>query len=191
MRSFAAVLCCALLCGTACSRPKEAASSGASPSAGAGSRSAATPLPDVVARVNGRAVRLTEILPLAWAKLKRLPPATQERQKVEVLRQVLQEYVERELLLQEAMAQEVTADSRAVDWAYNQLRQAHPDEAEWARYLAGEGLNPQSLKAELRVRQTVATLVEKEAASRGVPPEEARKALAESLRARARIELLL
>ncbi len=191
MRSLAAILCCALLCGTACSRPKEAASSGASPSAGAGSRSAATPLPDVVARVNGRAVRLTEILPLAWAKLRRMPVATQEQRKLEVLRQALQEYVERELLLQEALARDLSADARAVDWSYNQLRQTHPDDAEWAKYLAGEGLNPQSLKAELRVQQTVAALVEREAASRGVPPDEARKALVESLRAKARIELLL
>ncbi len=190
MRSLAALLCCALLCGAACSRAKEKPTSGASPSSG-GSGSAGTPLPDVVARVNGRAVPLAAILPLARAKLRQLPGAIQEQRKQEVLRQVLQEYVERELLLQEALARDVTADAGAVDWAYSQLRQAHPDEAEWTKYLAGEGLSPQSLKAELRVRQTVATLVEREAASRGVAADAARKALVESLRARARIEILL
>lgn len=200
MRAAPASLSCLLLCAAACSPAreegrapaKETNAPAASPKAGSADvRPLPSPLPDVLARVNGQAVRLAQILPIALAKLKRVPAASQDERKAQAVRQALEEYVERELLLQEALARGVSADARSVDWAYDQMRRAHPDDAEWAKYLAAEGMNPQSLKAELRVQQTVAALVEKEAAARGVSPEQARTALLEALRARARIERFL
>jgi hypothetical protein len=190
MRTALVALSCVLLC-AACSPAKEKAPAASPPAGAADSRPLPSPLPDVVARVNGRAVRLTQILPIAMTKLKRVPAAPQEQRKAEALRLALGEYVERELLLQDALARGVSADARSVDWAYDQMRRTHPDEADWAKYLAGEGMDPQSLKAELRVQQTVAALVDREAASRGVSLNEARTALVAALRARARIELFL
>src|SRR5512143_1703608 len=186
MRAASASLSCLLLCAAACSPAREKGGAPASETnAPAASHSAGSadvrplpsPLPDVLARVNGQAVRLAEILPIALAKLKRVPAASQDERKAQAVRQALEEYLERELLLQEALARGVSADARSVDWAYDQMRRAHPDDAEWAKYLAAEGMGPQSLKAELRVQQTVAALVEKEAASRGVSPEAARTTL--------------
>ncbi len=190
MRTALAALSCVLLC-AACSPAKEKAPAASPPAGAADSRPLPSPLPDVVARVNGRTVRLAQILPIALTKLKRLPAAPQEQRKAEALRLALGEYVERELLVQEALAHGVSADARSVDWAYDQMRRAHPEEADWTKYLAGQGLDPQSLRAELRVQQTVAAFVEREAASRGVPPDQARSALVAALRARARVELFL
>jgi hypothetical protein len=200
MRAPAASLSCLLLCAVACSPAREEGGAPASdtnapagsPSAGAAeARPLPSPLPDVLARVNGRAVRLAQILPIAMMKLKRVPAAPQDERKARAVRQALEEYVERELLLQEALARGVSADARSVDWAYDQMRRAHPDDADWAKSLAAQGMDAQSLKAELRVQQTVAALLEKEAASRGVSPDEARTALLGALRARARIERFL
>jgi len=191
MRAALVAFAC-LLCVAACSPAREKGTPGPSPPAGAAdSRPLPSPLPDVVARVNGRTVRLAQILPIALTKLKRLPAAPQEQRKAEALRLALGEYVERELLVQEALAHGVSADARSVDWAYDQMRRTHPEEADWTKYLAGQGLDPQSLRAELRVQQTVAAFLEREAASRGVSPDEARGALVAALRARARIELFL
>jgi peptidyl-prolyl cis-trans isomerase C len=149
-------------------------------------------VPEVVARVNGQPIRIHQILPTAKAELDRVSVADRERKKPEVLRHALQQYVDRELLLQEALARGIVADSRQVDWAYDQLRREHAGEAAWTEFLAGQGLNPQSVRAELRAQHTVAALLDQEL--RGGPEAkrgEMRDALLARLRAKARIELLL
>jgi hypothetical protein len=152
-------------------------------------------MPEVVARVNGQPIRIHQILPMAKAELDKVSVADRDRKKPEVLRRALQQYVDRELLVQEALARGVTADTRQVDWAYDQMRREHADEAAWEEFLAGQGLNPQSLRAELRSQHTVAALFEQEV--RGWPVTrrnqrgEIQDALLARLRAKARIELLL
>jgi SurA N-terminal domain len=161
-----------------------------------------SPVPEVVARVNGQPIRIGQILPIAKSELDRVPDADRDRKRPEALRHALEQYVDRELLLQEALARGIQADSRAVDWAYDQMRREHADEKAWAEFLAAQGMDPQSFKAELRAQHTVAALVEQEV--RAVPvPEGAddsvrqgqRKAtydaLLARLRGKARIELLL
>jgi type VI protein secretion system component VasK len=88
-----------------------------------------------------------------------------------------------------------------VEWAYDQMRREHADEKEWEEFLAGQGMSPQSLRAELRSQHTVAALLEQELrrASGGEVDEELiqgkqaeiQEALLARLRAKARIELLL
>ena len=153
-----------------------------------GIRPLPSPIPEVVARVNGQPVRIQQILPMAKAEFDTLPAEEQQRQKPEVLRHALERYVERELLLQEAVARGVQADSREVEWAYDQMRRDHRDEEAWAEYLAREGMDPQSLRTELRGRYTVEALLAQERALR---PDDPEGALLERLRAKARIELLL
>ena len=172
----------------ACSRGPAPGPSPAPPAAVDGIRPLPSPIPEVVARVNGQPVRIQQILPMAKAEFDALPAEEQERQKPEVLRHALERYVERELLLQEALARGVQADSRQVDWAYDQMRRDHPGEREWTDFLARQGMDPQSLRAELRARYTVEALLEQEAALR---PNEPKGALVERLRAKARIELFL
>jgi peptidyl-prolyl cis-trans isomerase C len=153
-----------------------------------GIRPLPSPIPEVVARVNGQPVRIHQILPMAKAEFDALPAEEQQRQKPEVLRHALEKYVARELLLQEALARGVQADSGQVDWAYDQMRRDHPGEQEWADFLARQGMDPQSLRAELRARFTVEALLAQEA---GLRPGEAQGALLDRLRAKARIELFL
>ena len=193
-----------LLGGTAgCTSAKSSASAAASPSAGAAKAGEAkagaaefvkplpSPVPDVVARVNGQPIRLAQLVPIAKSELKHVRPAEPDVRKAEALRRALAQYVERELLVQEAIARGVTADQRSVDWAYDQARGEHKDDAEWAKFLAGEGTDPRSFKAELRIQGTIAVLLAREAQARGLSPDDARSVLLQELRAKARIELFL
>ena len=176
----------------ACSRSPGGPAASASPAAP--DRPLPSPVPEIVARVNGQPIRIHQILPMAKAELDRVSVADRERRKPEVLRHALQRYVDRELLLQEALARGVTADARQVDWAYDQMRREHADEKAWEEFLAEQGLDPQSLRAELRSQHTVAALLEQEARDSPVPgttPGAVQDALLARLRARARIELLL
>jgi len=161
-----------------------------------------SPVPEVVARVNGQPIRIGQILPIAKSELDRVSVADRDRKKPEVLRRALEQYVDRELLLQEALARGIQADSREVDWAYDQMRREHADEKAWEEYLAEQGMDPQSFKAELRAQHTLAALVEQEVRAFPVPPaaeaavrEGQRKAIHDALlgrlRGKARIERLL
>ncbi len=49
-----------------------------------------------------------------------------------------------------------------MDWAYDQMRREHADEAAWAEFLAEQGMDPQSFRAELRAQHTVAALLDQE-----------------------------
>lgn len=168
----AAVVLLALL-PAACSRGPAPAPS---PSPLALDRPLPSPVPDVVARVNGQPIRIHQILPIAKLDLDSVSVAEREKKKPEVLRRALQKYVDRELLVQEALARGVEADSRQVDWAYDQIRHEHADESAWMEFLAGQGMDPQSFRAELRSRHTVAALLDREAESWPVPEPEAREA---------------
>jgi hypothetical protein len=135
-----------------------------------------SPVPEVVARVNGQPIRIGQILPIAKSELDRVSEADRDRKKPEVLRRALEQYVDRELVLQEALARGVRADSRQVDWAYDQMRREHADEKAWEEFLAGQGMNPLSFKAELRAQHTVAALLEQEVRAYPVPEAAARAA---------------
>jgi predicted transcriptional regulator len=174
----------------ACSRGPSATPSPSASSADL-ARPLPSPLPDVVARVNGQPIRIQQILPVAKAELDRVSVAERDKKKPEVLRRALLQYVDRELLLQEAIARGVEADSRDVDWAYDQMRREHADDRAWNEFLAGQGMDAQSLKVELRARHTVDALLGREASGRPGDRTEVQAALLARLRARARIELYL
>jgi hypothetical protein len=197
MPAARAVLTALALTLAACSRPAVSPS----PSPAAADRPLPSPVPEVVARVNGQPIRLQQILPMAKAELDQVPDADRERKKPEVLRRALQRYVDRELLVQEALARGVEADDRQVDWAYDQMRREHADEKVWEQFLAGQGMSPQSVRTELRSQHLVTALLEQEMrqAVGGEVEEERRQeklgevqaVLLARLRAKARIELLL
>lgn len=151
-----------VLLAAACSR-------GPSPPAGVlldPARPLPSPLPDVVARVNGQAVALKDILPLAKPRLEKAEDPVAARPRA--LREALDEYVGRELLFQEAERRSLKPDERVVESAYNQTRLRYPDEKEWHDTLLYQGFDPPSFRKELRIQAALALLGEEEAAQ--APP---------------------
>jgi peptidyl-prolyl cis-trans isomerase C len=129
-----------------------------------------------VARVNGRPIYLRQIVALAREGLEK--SEDREKDKPGALRQSMQQYVVRELLLQEALARRLSADEAALERSYDALRLRYREEEEWAKYLAAQGHTPQSFREDLRVQQTVQALVTNVSLEVGVSEEEARAYLA-------------
>lgn len=138
------------------------------------SRPLPKPVPDVVAFVNGQPIRVDQVLPLAKKELDGKTAEDIEKQKPLALRRALLRYVDRELLVQEALARGLSADTRKVDWAYDQLRREFPDEDRWEEHLRDQGTDPRRLRMELRQQQTVTALVDAELQKVTVGEEEAR-----------------
>jgi hypothetical protein len=160
------------------------------------SRPLPSPFPDVVARINGQPIRFAQIVPLAREALSHLSNEEQEAGRPAAVRQALQRYIDRELLFQEAQARGLSVDERRLEWTYDQTRQEYPDDQEWEALLAEEGMDPQALRAEIRVQHMVGALLDDEAARAGIGDgKEERERLADELarrlRARARIEIFI
>jgi peptidyl-prolyl cis-trans isomerase C len=135
-----------------------------------------SPLPDVVARVNGQPIYLLQVVGLARESLQ--DSKDREKDKPGALRQAMHQYVVRELLLQEAQARKISADPRRLEETYNDLRVKYRDDKDWAELLAQQGHTPQSFKEDLRVQQTVQALVTEESLKVQVTDDEARAYLA-------------
>jgi peptidyl-prolyl cis-trans isomerase C len=163
----------AMACSRGAGAPSPAASPAVVPSAPSASVPSSSPdavkplpdpLPDVIARVNGQPI------PLRFAKIMaddaiKGRESTKELQ-ARALRSALDQLVTRELLFQEALAQGVSADSAAVDRKYDEVHAGEKDEEAWKKFLAQQGLTPQTFKTELRTRQTVTALLDKVVAAR-------------------------
>lgn len=117
-----------------------------------------SPLPDVVARVNGQQVLLRNVRILA-RQAKQGGKVTEPF----AYRQAMQQFIVRELLFQEALSRKVSADERRLEQAYDEARLPYKDEAAWAAFLAQQGMDPATFRTELRVRHTVQALFEQEA----------------------------
>jgi len=158
--------------------PSASAAAAASPTPAADSAAPLpSPLPDILARVNGRPILARQVVPYAKRLFDRLerPKDEKERDKPRVLRQALREYIERELLLQEAVARGLQADDRTVQYAYDRARVDHPDDKDWAGFLASIGFEPQAYKAEIRAQATIHLLLERAAEELPVTDAEARQ----------------
>ncbi len=138
------------------------------------SRPLPTPVPEVVAFVNGQPVRVEQVVPLAKKELDGRRAEEIEKRKPLALRRALLRYVDRELLVQEAIARGVSADARKLEWAYDQIRGEYPDEERWREHLSADGLTPDRFRTELRLQMTVAALVDSELLKAAVGDEEAR-----------------
>jgi parvulin-like peptidyl-prolyl isomerase len=118
-----------------------------------------SPLPDIVARVNGDPVRIQQVLGLAKKALR--DSKDREKDMPGAVRQAMHQYVVRELLFQEAMARGISADTRQVEKVFDQVRSGFKDEQRWRESLADQGLDPQSYRQELRIQETVNALLAK------------------------------
>lgn len=131
-----------------------------------------SPLPEIVARVNGQAVRMQQVLGLAKKALQ--DSKEREKDTPGAVRQAMHQYIVRELLVQEAMARGVAADTKQVEAAYDQVRAGFKDEKRFEESLAEQGLDARSYKEELRVQETVNALLGKVGAGITVTDAEAR-----------------
>jgi parvulin-like peptidyl-prolyl isomerase len=129
-----------------------------------------SPLPDIVARVNGQPIAIGQVLALAKKGL--VDSNDRARDMPRALRQALHDYVDRELLLQEALARGLRADTARVETAFDQVRAQFPSEQAWRDSLAEQGLDVQSYKQELRSQETVNALLREEADKVRVSAEE-------------------
>jgi parvulin-like peptidyl-prolyl isomerase len=161
-RAGLALILAALFTTAACRSHPESSSS-ASEAAATGSHPLPDPLPDVAARVNGEPV-LTRNVKLLGEVLLHDGKFTAE-QKPEAYRRALDRFIERELLLQEALGQGLSADQKRIEQAEDKLHADYPDEKKWQDYLARQGFDPQSFRTELRAQYTVATLLQRTAVS--------------------------
>jgi parvulin-like peptidyl-prolyl isomerase len=112
-----------------------------------------------VARVNGDPIRLQQVLGLAKKGLR--DSKDRQRDMPGAVRQAMHQYVVRELLLQEAMARGVAADTKRVEAVYDHVRAGFKDEARWLESLAEQGLDAQSYRQEVRIQETVNALLAK------------------------------
>ena len=133
-----------------------------------------SPLPLVAARVNGQAISIRNVAILVHESIE-LGKVTEARRNA-LFREALDEEIQRELLFQEAQKRGITADTLAVQRAYDRLRGHYPDDEEWTAFLKSRSLDDDAYREELRVRYMVETMLAAESAEHQVSStdEEAR-----------------
>ena len=131
-------------------------------------------MPDILGRVNGQPIVARQIVPLARKLLDQTKDKDSDSAKPGALREALRDYIDRELLFQEALARGVKADDSAVRLLYDQARVDHPDDKDWATYLGRQGFDPQSYKDEIRVQATVNAMLRRVGEEMKVTDAEAR-----------------
>jgi len=133
-----------------------------------------SPLPDVVARVNGQPILFRNA---AMASRQAAGPKGLKPEEVPAhIRDAMYKLITRELLFQEAVARGVAPDEHAIEQAFNEARLPHKDDAAFAAALATQGMDEQKFRQELRVQYTVTALLDARAAALGnqVSEQEAR-----------------
>ena len=113
-------------------------------------------MPDVVAKVNGQAIRKDELL--KGAQLVQMQMAQQGRNvapSAAFYRQVLNELIAISLLTQEAKAQGVTATEQEVQQAINGRKQNFPSEDAYKQALAKAGITEETLRQQAREQISV------------------------------------
>jgi parvulin-like peptidyl-prolyl isomerase len=125
------------------------------------------PLPRVAASVNGQEIPAVRVKMFAEGILAK-NPLTAKEEKARTYRRVVEQFVNRELLFQEALARKLTADTKAVEAAENQARAKYKTEKEWIDHLGAEGMDVEYYRAELRMQLTVNAIAQQELAK--IPP---------------------
>jgi hypothetical protein len=120
-----------------------------------------SPIPAIVAKVNGEPVYSGGVHSLARNALAGAPDAGARRPRV--YRQALNQMIIRELLFQESQRRKITVSSKEIDAAYDGYRLKYRDEAAWKKMLGEVGMDEDSFRADLRVQHFVDALVRSEA----------------------------
>jgi peptidyl-prolyl cis-trans isomerase C len=184
-----AALACA---GAACRKPPAASGSGtaASPVPAGGTtatpaapETAATPpppapakpmpaqLPDVLARVNGEAVKKTDLDRLVKnMELSANQPIPPDRRD-EILRRALDQLVTYTVLSQETRARKVTVTDAEIDGNLKQMQSQFPNEAEFKKALGARGMTVEKLRADARIDMSINKMMEAEVANSPAPTD--------------------
>lgn len=125
-----------------------------------------SPLPAVAARVNGQEISIRNVAIRAHEAIE-LGRASESRRNA-LFREALDDEIRREVLYQEAQRRGVTADTLAVQRAYDQMRGHYRTEDDWKAFLRSRGLSDDQFRLELRIRFTAEALLAAEAAGHQV-----------------------
>lgn len=120
-----------------------------------------SPLPEVVARVNGHAVPLKYVEIIAKRLLAGGDP---NKDGPYAYRQATQQLIVRELLVEEAVSRKINPDPQKIEQAYNEARISYQEDAAWVAFLAKQGMTEEGFRSELRTQHTVQALLDQEAA---------------------------
>ena len=143
--------------------PSASASASAAPAtAPEASRPLPQPLPEVAARVNGHEIRTKTVSALVEPAVQsgNVPPD----QRPSAYRQMLDQLVMRELIVEEAQARKIAPDEAAVERDFQQAREQFKTDQDWSRFLTNSGFDATSFRTELRTRNVVDTVIKQEAA---------------------------
>jgi parvulin-like peptidyl-prolyl isomerase len=116
-----------------------------------------SPLPAVAAQVNGQPVPTRNVRLAAEQAIAR--GAVEAKDRVFAYRQATQNLIDRELMFQEATRRQLTVDAQALQKAADQARVGHKDDSAWRQFLASQGLDEPTFRAELRVQHMVQALM--------------------------------
>lgn len=128
-------------------------------------------LPDVLARVNGEAVKKADLdRVIKNMELSANQPIPPERRD-EILRRALDQLVTYTVLSQEIRARKVTVTDAEIDGNLKQMQSQFPSEAEFTKALAARGMTLERLRADARVDMSINRMVEAEVASTPPPTD--------------------
>src|SRR5262245_33425360 len=122
-----------------------------------GTKPLPSPLPAVAANVNGQPIPTRNVRIAAEQAIAR--GVVDKDQRVLAYRQATQNLIDRELLLQEATRRGLGVDPQALQQAADQARVGYKDDASWRQFLATQGMDDQSFRAELRSQHLVQALM--------------------------------
>lgn len=158
-----------LALGTACKKGTPEAAKAAAPTPAAAGTPAAAPappkpvppvLPDVIARINGRAVTKAEFeLAVKNVEAQAGGPVPAERRDA-IYRQVLDQIVAFRLLVQESQARRIPVPETEVAARVGEIRKQFPDEQAFTNALAQRQMTPEELSADLREQLAAMKVVE-------------------------------
>jgi peptidyl-prolyl cis-trans isomerase C len=163
------LLALAVLPLVACGSPKPAASPSPAAAASAvpalpppidGTTPLPEPMPKIAATVNGHPIKLPYVDMIARGLLEQA--GNQPKDRPVAYRRALLQLIVRELLFEEAVARQLSADDARVEQAYNEARVGHKDDEKWLKFLASQFMDVDTFRAEIRSQQTIAVLLAKE-----------------------------
>jgi hypothetical protein len=111
-------------------------------------------------------------VPLVRSELVRFAPEQQESRRADALRKALDKYIDRDLLLEEALTRGLGTDTRAVERSYDEARRDYPRDEDWVAFLKAEGLDPERFRGEIRSQHLVAALLADELRKHPVTEDE-------------------
>lgn len=129
-----------------------------------------SPLPLIAARVNGQEISIRNVAIRVHESIE-LGKVSETRRNA-LFREALDEEVQRELLYQEAQRRGVTADTLAVQRAYDELRGHYPKDEDWKAFLRSRSLDDDTYRLELRISFMATALLAAEAAAHPVTASE-------------------